>query len=78
MTTLILKLREQLSETIRAWAKFSGEHGDIAYFSDLSNCIADEATDGMRDAFKDLLDFEQKVMSMEELCKMWARTVSLL
>lgn len=77
ITTLLVRLREQLAETNRAWTKFIGKHGDIAYFSDLSDRMAGEAIDSLRDNFEDLVGFEQKISSMEETCRIWARTVRL-
>lgn len=76
ITTILVKLREHIAETSRAWAKFSNAHGDIAYFHDLSDPIADEAIASMRGTFTDLLGFEQKIGSMEENCRVWAKMVS--
>jgi hypothetical protein len=75
ITSILVKVREHIAETLRAWAKFNDQGGDIAYFSDISDRKADEAIDSIRDAFRDLLGFEQKLVSMRKNCKIWARTV---
>jgi hypothetical protein len=76
ITMLIIRLRDVLSETIRAWTKFNGPHGDIAYFSDLTNERAVAAIANIRDAFEDLTGLEQKLKSMESCCKELAEAVS--
>lgn len=76
MTNILVKLREFLAEINRAWSKFSGKHGDIAYFSDLADRLADEAISNMRDDFESLIGLEQKICSMEKSCQILAKKVS--
>lgn len=73
---ILVKLHEHTAETNRAWVKFNNLYGDIAYFSDLSDRAADEAINSIRDTFEDLLGLEKKLISMQESCNLWAKTVS--
>ena len=76
MKQLVRQLRAHLSKTTWVWTQFEGVHGDIAYFSDLSDLMATVAIDGIRDAFTDLMSFEEQLVFMEESCKEAAKTVS--
>jgi hypothetical protein len=76
MIRLIIRLHEFLSESIRAWSKFSGVHGDIAYFADLTDEVAYTAMDDIRDAFEVLSGLGQKLKSLEGCFKETAKIVS--
>jgi hypothetical protein len=72
----MIRLQECVSESNRAWSKFNSVHGDIAYFSDLTDEVACSAMSKIRDAFEDLDGLGQKLKSMENCFKESAETVS--
>jgi hypothetical protein len=77
MIRLIIRFHELLSESIRAWSKFSGVQGDIACFSDLTDEMACTAMDNIRDAFEVLSGLVQKLKSLEGCFQETAKIVSI-
>jgi hypothetical protein len=74
-TQLVQQVQAYLSKTIGAWQEFQGLHGDIQYFSDLSDPVAIIAICGIRSAFTKLAQIKSQLAAMEDSCKGAASTV---
>ncbi|EUC40142.1 hypothetical protein COCMIDRAFT_41480 [Bipolaris oryzae ATCC 44560] len=67
---LLRQLRDTLSATLRAYHYFSQPHGDMCYFSDITDCFSVQSS--IVESFEKLTDLSTRLCSLDDSCKRFA------
>jgi hypothetical protein len=69
LTMLLHFLSEHISQVNRAWSNFSNPGGDVSYFSDLRDRVAQHALSKIEQSFEKVIELEHKLTRMESACE---------
>jgi hypothetical protein len=66
--SLLDHVRTHFSQEIRAWNNFSNPGGDVSYFADLQDRMAQHALSKIEQSFEKIVELEHKMTRMESTC----------